>query len=151
LIFIKEFNMSHIVCPHCAATNRVPDEKMTADSGATCGKCKQPLFTGKPIEATAESFGKQLRNSDLPLIVDFWAPWCGPCRNFAPTFAQVAAQMPTQARFIKVNTEEQQQLAAQFAIRSIPTLMVFKGGQKVGEISGALGAPQFVQWVKQYL
>jgi thioredoxin 2 len=143
--------MSHIVCPHCAATNRVPDEKMTADSGATCGKCKQPLFTGNPIEATAESFGKQLRNSDLPLIVDFWAPWCGPCRNFAPTFAQVAAQMPTQARFIKVNTEEQQQLAAQFAIRSIPTLMVFKGGQKVGEISGALGAPQFVQWVKQYL
>jgi thioredoxin 2 len=124
---------------------------MTIDSGATCGKCKQPLFTGNPIEATAESFGKQLRNSDLPLIVDFWAPWCGPCRNFAPTFAQVAAQMPTQARFIKVNTEEQQQLAAQFAIRSIPTLMVFKGGQKVGEISGALGAPQFTQWVKQFI
>jgi thioredoxin 2 len=143
--------MPHIVCPHCAATNRVPDDKMTADSGATCGKCKLALFTGKPIEANVESFGKQLRNSDIPLVVDFWAPWCGPCRSFAPTFAQVAAQMPTQARFIKVNTEEQQQIAAQFAIRSIPTLMVFKGGKKVGEISGALAALQLTQWVKQYL
>jgi len=143
--------MPHIVCPHCAATNRIPEDKMIADSGANCGKCKLPLFTGKPIEANMASFGKQLSNSDLPLIVDFWAPWCGPCRNFAPTFAQVAAQMPMQARFIKVNTEEQQQLAAQFSIRSIPTLMVFKGGQKVGELSGALSAPQLTQWVKQYL
>jgi thioredoxin 2 len=143
--------MPHIVCPHCAATNRVPNDKMTVDSGATCGKCKTQLFTGKPIEANLDGFGKQLRNSDIPLVVDFWAPWCGPCRSFAPTFAQVAAQMPTQARFIKVNTEEQQQIAAQFAIRSIPTLMLFKGGQKVGEISGALPASQFTQWVKQYL
>jgi thioredoxin 2 len=143
--------MPHIVCPLCAATNRIPDDKMTTESGANCGKCKTALFTGKPIEANLEIFTKQLRNSDLPLFVDFWAPWCGPCRSFAPTFAQVAAQMPIQARFIKVNTEEQRQLAAQFGIRSIPTLMAFKNGQKVGEVSGALSAVQFSQWVKQYL
>jgi thioredoxin 2 len=142
--------MPHIVCPHCAATNRVPDDKCRADSGAICGKCKQPLFTGHPIEADAQVFNKYLVNHELPLVVDFWAPWCGPCRSFAPTFAQVAQQFAGKAQFIKVNTEQQQALAAQFSIRSIPTLMIFKQGKKVAELAGALPPQQFVQWVGQY-
>ncbi|MCI4411093.1 MAG: thioredoxin TrxC [Thiotrichales bacterium] len=143
--------MPHIVCPHCNATNRIPEDKLSAHSGAICGKCKQALFAGKVIEADSASFAKQLNNNELPLVVDFWAPWCGPCKMFAPTFTQVAQQFAGKAQFIKVNTEQQQQLAAQFAIRSIPTLMVFKNGKKVAEMSGALSAPQLHQWLSQQL
>jgi thioredoxin 2 len=143
--------MAHIVCPHCFATNRVPEEKCTAHSGAKCGKCKQPLFTGQPIDGTIDHFALLVRNSDLPVIVDFWAPWCGPCKMFAPTFSQVAHQFNGKAVFVKVNTEQQQQLAAQFGIRSIPTLMIFKNGQKITEMAGAMSAPQFAQWVQKAL
>lgn len=143
--------MAHIVCPHCAATNRLPEDRLRADSGASCGKCKQALFTGQPIDADAQQFSKQINHSDLPVVVDFWAPWCGPCRAFAPTFAQIAQQLDGRVRFVKVNTETQQALAAQYGIRSIPTLMVFKQGHKVGELAGALPGPQFLQWVNQYL
>jgi len=143
--------MAHIVCPHCFATNRVPEEKCTANSGAHCCKYKQPFFTGQPIDGTSDNFAKLVHNSDLPVIVDFWAPWCGPCKMFAPAFSQVANQFNGKAVFVKVNTEQQQQLAAQFGIRSIPTLMIFKSGQKVTEMAGAMPAPQFAQWVQQAL
>ena len=138
-----------ISCPHCGALNRVPDDKL--NSNPTCGKCKQPLFTGQPVEMTGDQFIKALQKTDLPLVVDFWAPWCGPCKMFAPTFAQAAAQIEPRARFVKINTETEQQVAAQFGIRSIPTLAIFKNGQEVNRISGALSLPQFTQWVNQHI
>ncbi|GAB6035065.1 thioredoxin TrxC [Galenea microaerophila] len=138
-----------IMCPHCGALNRVPDEKL--NSQPTCGKCKRPLFTGQPVEMNGQQFLRALQKTDQPLVVDFWAPWCGPCKMFAPTFAQAAAQIEPRARFVKINTENEQQVAAQFGIRSIPTLAIFKNGQEVDRISGALSLPQFTQWVNQHL
>ena len=138
-----------IMCPHCGALNRVPNEKL--NSQPTCGKCKRPLFTGQPVEMNGQQFLRALQKTDQPLVVDFWAPWCGPCKMFAPTFAQAAAQIEPRARFVKINTENEQQVAAQFGIRSIPTLAIFKNGQEVDRISGALSLPQFTQWVNQHL
>lgn len=143
--------MSVVVCPHCHGSNRIANDKCHADSGAVCGHCKQSLFDGSVIESDVMSFNKHLTRSELPIVVDFWAPWCGPCRQFAPTFSQVAKQFAGKAQFIKVNTEQQQQLAAQYAIRSIPSLMIFKGGKKVADLAGALPAPQFTQWLRQHL
>ena len=138
-----------IMCPHCGGLNRVPDDKL--NSNPTCGKCKQPLFTGQPVEMSGDQFIRALQKTDQPLVVDFWAPWCGPCKMFAPTFAQAAAQIEPRARFVKINTETEQQVAAQFGIRSIPTLAIFKNGQEVNRISGALSLPQFTQWVNQHI
>lgn len=136
-----------IMCPHCSGLNRVPDDKLS--SKATCGKCKGDLFTGKPVEMTGDQFLRAMQKSDQPLIVDFWAPWCGPCKNFAPTFSQAAAQMEPKARFIKINTEIEQQVAGQFNIRSIPTLAIFKAGQEITRVSGAMDLGGFTQWVNQ--
>jgi len=136
-----------IMCPHCSGLNRVPDEKLS--SHATCGKCKGGLFTGKPIEMTGDQFLRAMKKTDQPLIVDFWAPWCGPCKNFAPVFSQATAQMEPKARFIKMNTEVEQQIAGQFNIRSIPTLAIFKAGQEVTRVSGAMDLGGFTQWVNQ--
>jgi len=127
----------------------VPDEKLT--SNPSCGKCKQSLFTGQPVEMNGQQFLRAMQKTDQPLVVDFWAPWCGPCKMFAPTFAQAAAQIEPRARFVKINTENEQQVAAQFGIRSIPTLAIFKNGQEVNRISGALSLPQFTQWVNQHI
>lgn len=138
-----------IMCPHCGALNRVPEDKLNANP--TCGKCKQPLFTGEPVEMNTEQFLKALQKSGQPMIVDFWASWCGPCKMFAPTFAQVAKQFEPRARFVKINTKANQQLAAQFGIRSIPTIAVFKNGQMVDQIAGALPPQQFAQWVAQHV
>lgn len=143
--------MALIVCPHCQGTNRVPDERIHAQSGAICGHCKQPLFDGRVIEADANSFQKHLTRNELPLVVDFWAPWCGPCRQFAPTFSQTAQAFAGKAQFIKINTEAQQQIAAQYAIRSIPTLMIIKRGKVTAQMAGALPAAQFHQWLHSHL
>lgn len=136
-----------IMCPNCSGLNRVPDEKLSTQ--AVCGKCKGSLFTGQPIEMTGEQFLRALHKTDQPLVVDFWAPWCGPCKNFAPVFSQAAAQLEPKARFIKINTEVEQAIAGQFNIRSIPTLAVFKAGQEVTRVSGAMDLSGFTQWVNQ--
>jgi len=137
-----------IVCPHCHAANRLPEDRLQDKS--TCGKCKQPLFTHQPLDLNAESFSKHVTNSDIPVVVDFWAPWCGPCKMMAPAFSQTAAQLEPHFRFAKVNTEEQQQLAAQFGIRSIPTLAIFRQGKEIARQAGAMDANSLSQWVQQF-
>lgn len=139
---------SHIVCPHCYATNRIPSTRL-ADQ-PRCGRCKQPLFTGQPIELNDQNFAQFIANSDLPIVVDFWADWCAPCKMMAPAFAQASAQLAPQVIFAKLNTEVAQQSAAQFAIRSIPTLILFKNGQEAARQAGALNLQQIVQWVNMH-
>ncbi|WP_105902080.1 thioredoxin TrxC [Vibrio gangliei] len=135
-------------CPHCQGKNNVPHARVS--DKATCGRCKSPLFDGKPVTATSDNFAALL-TSELPVVIDFWAPWCNPCVGFAPVFEDVAAEMSGQARFIKIDTESQQNLAAMHQIRSIPTIMVFKGGKRVDFINGALPKGQFSQWLNQAL
>jgi len=139
----------HVVCPHCAGVNRVPADRL--GSGAKCGRCKRPLFQARPLEIGGTAFHTQLTRSDVPLLVDFWAPWCGPCKMMAPAFEQAARQLEPQVRLLKVNTEEQQALGGQFGIRSIPTMILFAGGREIGRVSGALDAASIVGWTHQQL
>ncbi|OEE72720.1 thioredoxin TrxC [Vibrio genomosp. F6] len=131
-------------CPSCASLNRVP--KVRVIETASCGKCKNELFDGAPIEGTADNFDTLLQ-SDQPVVVDFWAPWCNPCVGFAPVFSDIAQERKGDVRFIKIDTENQQSLAAHYQIRSIPTVMVFKNGKRVDMINGALPKSQFTQWL----
>ena len=137
----------HIVCPHCHTTNRVRADQL--GSAPDCGQCHQPLFTGRPLALDdAAAFDKHLTRSQIPLLVDFWAPWCGPCRMMAPAYAQAAAQLEPRVRVAKVNTEAAQALAARYQIRSIPTLALFVNGQEVARQPGAMTNPaQIAQWV----
>lgn len=136
-----------IMCPHCGGLNRVADEKLS--SQPSCGKCQSDLFSGQPIEMTGEQLFRAIAKTDQPIVVDFWAPWCGPCKMFAPTFSQAAPMIEPNARLVKINTEIEQAIAQKYNIRSIPTLAVFKNGQEIDRISGALALNDFVSWVKQ--
>ena len=139
----------HLVCPHCNATNRVPSDKLQAE--LNCGQCHAPLLSKEPDNLGEAAFNAQLRKSDLPLVVDFWAPWCGPCRMMAPAYEKVSHDMQGQARFVKVNTEDEQGLAAKYNIRSIPTLAVFAGGREMARQPGAMSAPDLARWVSAAL
>ena len=137
-----------IVCPHCDSINRVPGDRPA--SKAKCGRCHNPLFTGHPVAASAQSFDRQIRNSDIPVLVDFWAAWCGPCKAMAPTYERAAAEFEPEVRFLKVDTEASPDLAARYNIRGIPTLILFHKGAPIDQRVGALDGATLRSWLRQH-
>lgn len=138
----------HLVCPLCHAVNRMPKGKL--GQNPKCGSCHNSLFDGHPLDLSASSFTKHISNNDIPVLVDFWAPWCGPCKVMAPAFAQAASILEPNYRLAKVNTEVEQSIANQLAIRSIPTLVLFVSGREVARQAGAMNAQDIVRWVKSH-
>ena len=136
------------MCPNCGGLNNVPEAKL-ADN-PKCGKCKNLIYTAQPINMTGVQLTRAIEKTDELLVVDFWATWCGPCQQFAPTFKQVASQVEPKARFIKIETEAEQAISAKYNIRSIPTLAIFKNGQEIDRVSGALSASDFRNWVNKH-
>ena len=138
----------HIVCPHCASINRLPTDKPA--NLAKCGHCHKRLFDGHPYPASAESLAVHVKHNDIPVVVDFWADWCAPCKAMAPIYERVTAELEPRFRFLKVDTEAEQQLAARYQVRSIPTLMLFRKGEIVAQRAGAVDASTLRAWLQQY-
>ncbi len=141
-------NTKHIVCPTCSAVNRIPSARI--DASPSCGQCHKPLFTGRPVILTNENFQKHTNRSDIPVVVDFWAPWCGPCKMMAPAFEQAATDLQPNVRLAKLNTEDENDIGARLNIRSIPTMVIFKSGKEVARQSGAMGLADIKSWISQF-
>jgi thioredoxin 2 len=137
---------TQVVCHRCNGTVRVPTDRL--GDQPNCPRCHEPLFTGHPVELNSAGFDRQVSQSGVPVVVDFWAPWCSPCRSMAPVFERVAAETEPAARFAKLNTDEAQDVAARYGIRSIPTLMVFKDGREVARQAGAMDAASLRRWLE---
>lgn len=135
-----------VICPQCLAANRVPTARL--GNAPVCGKCKAPLFAGKPLNVNQQAFDRHVTAGSLPVVADFWAEWCGPCKMMAPAFAAAAADLEPTFRLLKVDTEREQALAARYAIRSIPTLILFDKGREVDRISGALDTRRLIEWTR---
>lgn len=138
----------HIVCPHCTSINRIPVERQARH--AKCGHCHKLLFDGHPYSVSAKGFEVHIQRNDIPVVADFWAEWCGPCKAMAPAYERVAADVEPKFRFLKVDTEAEQQLAARYQIRSIPTLMLFRKGEFVAQRAGAVDASTLRAWLQQH-
>ncbi len=139
-------NHNHVACPHCNAINRVPETRL--GDNPTCGECKQALFTGTPLKLTDASFSTHVERSSIPVVVDFWATWCGPCKTMAPHFERAAKQLEPDVRLAKLDTDANPNTAGRFNIRSIPTLIVFKNGREVARQSGAMDANALTNWIR---
>lgn len=139
---------THIACPACGASNRVPAERLAQQP--KCGKCGEALFAGHPVEINDANFAAMVSGTDLPVVVDCWASWCGPCQRFAPVFSEAAEKLEPKFRLAKLDTDTNQQTAARLGIRSIPTLILFKGGKEAARISGAMPLGPFMEWVQQH-
>ncbi len=138
--------IKHVICPHCHKANRVPSDKLS--SGGNCGACKQPLWPDQVLELTGQNFAVHTGRSDLPVLVDFWASWCGPCKMMAPQFEQAARSWKGKVRFAKLNTEQHPEPAGQYGIRSIPTMILFQNGREIARQSGAMSEAQISQWLQ---